>query len=201
MGAFRKRMIRAALRSVFYAAAVLQLAGTAASSQQPNTASMQGIRVPYGLAWGDTTDKVRQMIGAVKAREISFSAKGQGKEVLEAEGLGVGDPLLKKSLFLFRDGSLTEVELQYGDHSWDAEKTTDFFDRTRRRINEKYGAGTLLTNKVKEQPVGEKIPDGMTYSLIVYQWSQPAVVLELDYYAVEDGEKSLRIVSLHYKAP
>lgn len=201
MGAFRKRMIGAAGRAVFFAAVVLQLAGAVASAQQSNSGGMQGIRVPYGLAWGDTTDKVRQMIEAVKGREISFSAKAQGKEILEAEGLGVGDPLLKKSRFLFRDGSLAEVELQYGDRSWDAEKTTDFFDRTRRRINEKYGVGTLLTNKVKEQPVGEKIPNGMTYSLIVYQWSQPAVVLELDYYAVEDGEKSLRIVSLHYKAP
>jgi len=41
----------------------------------------------------------------------------------------------------------------------------------------------------------------MSYTLIVYEWSQPAVVLQLDYYAVEDKEKSLRLVSLHYKAP
>ena len=35
---------------------------------------------------------------------------------------GVGDTLLKKSLFTFRDGGLVEVELQYDDPVWDADR-------------------------------------------------------------------------------
>ena len=163
--------------------------------------TVQGIRVPYGMAWGDSPEKVRDMIRAVKAQETGFSAKSPGKDVLEAQGLAVGDQLLKKSLFTFRDGSLVEIEMQYGDSTWDAEKTLDFFDRTRRRINERYGTGTLLVNQIKERPAGEKIPEGMSYTLIVYEWSQPAVALQLDYYAVEEKEKALRLVSLHYKTP
>ncbi len=162
---------------------------------------VQGIRVPYGMAWGDSPEKVRDMIRAVKAQETGFSTKSPGKDVLEAQGLAVGDPLLKKSLFTFRDGSLVEIEMQYGDSTWDAEKTLDFFDRTRRRINERYGTGTLLVNQIKERPAGEKVPEGMSYTLIVYEWSQPAVALQLDYYAVEEKEKALRLVSLHYKTP
>ena len=109
--------------------------------------------------------------------------------------------MLKKSLFTFKDGSLIEVELQYDDPTWDAEKTVDFFDRTRRRIDERYGLGTLLVNKVKEHPAGDNIPKEMTYTLIIYQWSQPTVNLELNYYSVEEKEKFLRLVSLHYKRP
>jgi hypothetical protein len=120
---------------------------------------------------------------------------------MEAEGLGVGDTLLRKSLFTFKEGSLVEVELQYGDPSWDSEKTLDFFDRTRRRIDERYGSGTLLVNKVKERPTGDNIPRSVTYTLIIYQWIQPAVALELNFYSVEDEEKSYRLVSLHYKTP
>jgi hypothetical protein len=168
-----------------------------AQEQKP----VQGIRVPYGMAWGDTLEKTRDMIRAVKAQEISFETKALGKDVLVASGLAVGDQLLKKSLFTFRNGSLVEIELQYGDASWDAEKTLDFFDRTRRRINERYGVGTLLVNKVKEHPAGENVPEDMNYTLIVYEWSQPTVALELDYYAVEEKEKALRLVSLHYKMP
>ena len=41
----------------------------------------------------------------------------------------------------------------------------------------------------------------MSYTLIVYEWSQPSVALQLDYYAVEEKEKALRLVSLHYKTP
>lgn len=169
------------------------------AQQQP--APAQGIRVPYGMTWGDSPEKVREMIRAVKARETGFVTKAPGKDVLEAQGLAVGDQLLKKSLFTFREGSLVEIELQYGDATWDAEKTLDFFDRTRRRINERYGTGTLLVNKVRERPDGENVPDDMSYTLIVYEWSQPAVALQLDYYAVEEREKALRLVSLHYKTP
>jgi len=164
-------------------------------------APAQGIRVPYGMAWGDSPEKVRDMIRAVKAHEVSCVTKSPGKDVLEVQDLTVGDQLLKKSLFIFRNGSLVEIELQYGDPEWDAEKTLDFFDRTRRRINERYGTGTLLVNKIKERPDGEKVPDDMSYTLIVYEWSQPAVALQLDYYAVEEKEKALRLVSLHYKTP
>lgn len=170
-------------------------------AETPAGTPVQGIKVPYGMAWGDTPEKVRDMIQAVKGKELSWTTKSPGKDVLEAEGLALADSLLRKSVFIFRGGQLVEVELQYGDASWDAEKTLDFFDRTRRRINERYGVGTLLVNRVKEHPEGEKVPDGMNYTLIVYSWSQPAVSLELDYYAVEEKEQSLRLVSLHYKMP
>jgi len=184
-------------RRVLPAVLLLLCCPVVRAQQQP----AQGIRVPYGMAWGDSPEKVREMIRAVKAQETSYVTKSPGKDVLEAQGLALGDPLLKKSLFTFREGSLVEIELQYGDSTWDAEKTLDFFDRTRRRINERYGTGTLLVNKVKERPDGEKVPADMNYTLIVYEWSQPSVALQLDYYAVEEKEKALRLVSLHYKTP
>lgn len=168
---------------------------------QAITPAAQGIKVPYSLSWGDTPEKVREMLHAVKARETALSEKSLGKVVMEAEGLGVGDALLRKSRFTFKDGSLIEVELQYGDPTWDSEKTLDFFDRTRRRIDERYGPGTLLVNKVKERPSGENIPRSVTCSMILYQWIQPAVALELNFYCVEDEEKSYRLVSLYYKTP
>lgn len=172
-------------------------------SARPLAAQSAGgreIKVPYGLAWGDSAEKIREMIRGVKGREISSVEKSPGRLQIEAEGLGVGENLLRKSLFTFRDGSLAEVELQYGDPAWDAAQTVDFFDRTRRRIDERYGPGILIVNRVHQKPEDEKIPSDMFYSLIIYRWSQPTVNLELDYYGVEDGVKTLRLVSLHYKS-
>jgi hypothetical protein len=181
-------------------AGILRIAPCAA---QPPSA--QAIKIPYALVWGDSVEKVREMLNAVKGRETAFSQKAPGRFVMEAEGLGVGDQLLKKSLFTFRDGALVEVELEYGDSSWDGEKTLDFFDRTRRRIGERYGTGILIVNKLQEHPAGDKVPQGMAYTLIIYQWTQPTVALELNYYSVEEGSgesaKALRLVSLHYKMP
>ena len=167
-------------------------------AQQP---ALKEIKIPYSLSWGDSIDKVREMINAVKAHEISTVEKPGGKVVMGAEGLNISDLLLKKTLFTFKDGSLIEVELQYDDPAWDADKTVDFFDRTRRRIDERYGLGTLLVNRVKEHPEGGEMPKETTYTLIIYQWSQPNVSLELNYYSFEEQEKHLRIVSLHYKTP
>jgi hypothetical protein len=179
---------------------VLALLATemATVAQQP---ALKEIKIPYSLSWGDNIDKVREMINAVKAHEISRVEKPGGKVVMEAEGLNISDLLLKKSLFTFKDGSLVEVELQYDDPAWDAEKTVDFFDRTRRRIDERYGLGTLLVNRVKEHPESGGMPKETTYTLIIYQWCQPTVSLELNYYSFEELEKHLRIVSLHYKTP
>lgn len=164
------------------------------------TSGVKEIKVPYGLSWGDSPEKIREMIRGVKGTELSSSEKLSGRLQIEAEGLGLGESLLKRSVFCFRDGSLTEVELQYGDPTWDAAQTVDFFDRTRRRIDERYGPGILMVNRIREKPDGEKIPQDMSYTLIIYRWSQPAVNLELDYYGVEGGANSLRLVSLHYKS-
>jgi hypothetical protein len=160
------------------------------------------IKIPYALSWGDTPEKIRDMISAVKAHETADSEKSPGKVVIEAEGLGVGDPLLKKSLFTFRDGSLVEVELQYVDETWDGDKAIDFFDRTRRRIDERYGAGILMVNRVKDHPADDPtIPEDLNYTMIVYHWTQSMVALELNFYSMEEKERAFRIVSLHYKTP
>jgi len=159
------------------------------------------IKVPYSMSWGDSIEKLRGMIAAVKAHENSCTEKSPGKVVIEAEGLGIGNPLLRRSLFTFRDGALVEVELQYTDAAWDGDKAVDFFDRTRRRIDERYGAGTLLVNKVRETPNGEKIPKDATYTLIIYNWIQPIVSLELNFYSMEEKENACQIVSLRYRAP
>ena len=186
-----------ALRIILATTILMTTVGGAAAQQQ----ALKEIKIPYSLSWGDSIDKVRGMINALKAREIACNEKSLGKVVLEAEGLSIGDSLLRKSLFSFKDGALIEVELQYDDPAWDAEKTVDFFDRTRRRIDERYGLGTLLVNRVKDHPQGEGLPKETTYTLIIYQWSQPTVSLELNYYSFEEKEKFLRIVSLHYKTP
>jgi hypothetical protein len=159
------------------------------------------IKIPYSLNWGDSEEKIREMIHAVKARETGCSEKSPGRVVIEAEDVEVGNPLLRKSRFHFKEGSLVEVELQYSDPAWDAERETDFFDRTRRRIDERYGAGSLMVNQVKEHPPGDKMPKDTTYTLVIYRWGQPAVALELNNYCVEGNAQSYRMVSLHYKTP
>ena len=191
---FQRAATRSALLLLLMGAALL----TPCHAQQ--TGAIE-IKVPYSLCWGDSPEKIQGMISAVKASETACSEKAPGKLVIEAEGLGIADPLLKKSIFTFRDGSLIEVELLYSEALWDGDKAVDFFDRTRRRIDERYGAGMLLVNKVKETPADPAAPTGSSYTLIIYNWSQPVVALELSFYSMEEKERAFRLVSLRYKTP
>ncbi len=188
------------LRGIVTSVLILMTGGSILPCYAQQT-GMAEIKVPYALSWGDSLDKIHGMISAVKATETSCMEKSPGKFVIEAEGLGIADPLLRKSLFTFRDGSLVEVELQYASPVWDGDKAVDFFDRTRRRIDERYGAGTLLVNKVKEAPADPSAPKDTTYTLITYSWIQPAAALELTFYSMEEKERAFRLVSLRYKIP
>jgi hypothetical protein len=188
------------LRRMLVAGLILMVAGGFSPCHAQQTGTSE-IKVPYALGWGDSPDKIHGMISAVKATETSCMEKSPGKLVIEADGLGIADPLLRKSLFTFRDGSLIEVELQYASPSWDAGKAVDFFDRTRRRIDDRYGAGTLLVNKVKEAPSDPTAPKDTTYTLITYSWIQPGAALELTFYSIEEKEHAFHLVSLRYRTP
>ena len=197
MNAGRQLPLRRAVTLLSACVAILLFPHSLAAQET----SGKAIRVPYGLAWGDTVDKVHGMIAAVKAKEISCTEKSPGKIQIEAEGLGIGENLLRRTLFTFRDGSLVEVEMQYGDPSWDGPQTIDFFDRTRRRIDDRYGHGTLLVNNIRQHPDGDNIPASALYTLIIYRWSQTVANLELSYYELKEETKACQLVSLHYKTP
>ncbi len=164
-------------------------------------AAFREIKVPYGLSWGDGVDKVRDMLRAFKGKETGISDKAPGRTVLEAEDLGIGQPLMKKTLFMFKEGSLVEIEQQFNDPGWDGEKAADYFGEIRRRVDERYGPGTKMVEKLKEKPADNNAPSDMTFTLIVYRWSQPTVALELNLTSVEGSTRAFRLVSLHYKTP
>jgi hypothetical protein len=89
------------LRRMLVAGLILMVAGGFSPCHAQQTGTSE-IKVPYALGWGDSPDKIHGMISAVKATETSCMEKSPGKLVIEADGLGIADPLLRKSLFTFR---------------------------------------------------------------------------------------------------
>jgi len=114
----------------------------------------------------------------------------QGRLCLVVEG--IPQRLLQRALFYFESDGLNEIELQYGDSSWDATQYGNFFDQTRRNIEAKYGIGKVIAR--------EKTREGdVLQTLIGYQWVQDAISLALYYYTAERGPDSYRVLSLHYR--
>jgi hypothetical protein len=153
------------------------------------SAATQMMRAPFGFTWGQSQKDVEKNLLGAKARIVEHKSV-QGRTVVAVEG--IPQRMLMRTLFYFDSDALTEIELQYGNASWDSVKYAELFDTTRQNIDTKYGSGRLLAR--------EKSRDGdFLYTLIGYKWTQGYMSLCLFLYTADKGSESVRVVSLHYK--
>jgi hypothetical protein len=153
-------------------------------------ASLEEIRPPFGFQWGESSERLERMLKEAKARVVK-KENIDGGERLTVEG--ITQRLLVRSYFIFSDDSLTEIELIYGDPAWDSKQYTDFFDQTRRHIDRRYGSGRLVARTKSTQ-------NGVTHTLIGYQWTQVGATLQLFLFTAEKGTQTTRTLSLHYRS-
>jgi hypothetical protein len=169
------------LRSACLAIAILLAA--------PATDAAQIMRVPFNFQWGEPSARVEQSLKGIKARIIERRTVN-GRTLLTAEG--IPQKFLRRTVFYFRDDALCEIELQYGDPSWDTVKYQSFFEEVRRNVDGKYGVGRqLVLDRTREGDVVQ--------SLSGYQWLQGAMSLRLFLFAAEKNAQALRVLSLHYR--
>lgn len=147
------------------------------------------IRVPFNFQWGESAQRLEESLLKVQARVVERKTV-QNRNVLVVEG--IPQKLLQRALFYFDSDSLSEIELHYGDKSWDSVQYATFFDQTRRNIDTKYGMGRVIARQKTRE--GE-----ILQTLIGYQWVQATTSLQLFLYTAEKGAESLRVLSLHYK--
>ncbi len=147
------------------------------------------IRVPFNFQWGESAQRLEESLTKVQARVVERKTV-QNRNVLVVEG--IPQKLLQRALFYFDSDSLSEIELHYGDASWDSVQYAQFFDQTRRNIDTKYGMGRVIARQKTRE--GE-----ILQTLIGYQWVQATTSLQLFLYTAEKGAESIRILSLHYK--
>ena len=151
--------------------------------------SEEEIRVPFNFQWGESAQRLEESLMKVQARVVERKTV-QNRNVLVVEG--IPQKLLLRVLFYFDSDSLNEIELHYGDASWDSLQYAQFFDQTRRNIDNRYGMGRVIARQKTRE--GE-----ILQTLIGYQWVQATTSLQLFLYTAEKGAESIRVLSLHYK--
>jgi hypothetical protein len=147
------------------------------------------IRVPFNFRWGDSSQLVQDTIERAQARVVNRETVN-GHKVLTVEGHP--DPRLLRSKFTFDNDALVEIELQYGDRSWDSQKFNEIFEQTRRNLDRKYGAGRNIARETSK--VGD-----VTQTIVGYQWTQSYTSLRLVYFTAERGADTFRMLSYHYR--
>lgn len=149
------------------------------------------MRVPFNFQWGESAARVEKSLDGIKAR-IAERKTVQNRQVLIVEGIPQRN--LIRALFYFSNDALNEIELQYGDDSWDLPRYTTFFDEVRRNVDGKYGTGRLIVRDKTRDPDSD-----ILQTLIGYQWIQDLMSLRLFLFAGEKDDQGFRVLSLHYK--
>ncbi len=158
--------------------------------------AVQQLKVPLGCSWGESSEKLNDLIHAGGLTMVSSeSIPSTQKKLVTVRGV-IG-AALKQNIFVFQKEELVEIEYQYGDSKWDAKKYQEFFDNFRRMFESKYGPGTPL-NKTAAAPADS---NGVKTSITGYEWAQSFCVLDLFYYIAERGGQEYRLISIHYKMP
>lgn len=158
--------------------------------------SAQHIKVPLGCSWGDTPEKLEELIHTGGLTLISTeTVPSTQKKLITVQGvLGTA---LKQTIFIFQKEALLEIEYQYDNPHWDEKKYQEFFENFRRLFENKYGPGTAL---IKTTP-SQKENGYIGTSLTGYEWTQSSCILDLFYYTATRGNQHYHLISAHYKMP
>jgi uncharacterized protein YdeI (BOF family) len=153
-------------------------------------AAQQEIKAPFGMQWGEPVGRIKEVVTKAKAKVVEERSAGQ-REVIVVEG--IVQEGLKRTLFYFRDGGLSEVELQYDRKEWDDEKVAAWVATIKREADRKYGPGRVFADETGNE-------NGLRHKLKGWMWPQNFVSLRLVHYAAQKENEKMRRVSLHYCA-
>jgi hypothetical protein len=156
----------------------------------PLVLAVEDIPPPFGFHWNDSMTKLEQVLVGAKAKIVTRERK-EKREVWTVEGLV--QPGLRRTLFIFRDGFLVEVELQYEYPDWTIERYNDRMGEIRRYFDAKFGTGKLVSRSRDTE-------SDVIQTLVGYQWIVGGTMLELFYFSAQRDKDLFRSITVSYKA-
>ena len=151
------------------------------------------IKPPFSLTWGEAADRLERMVVTAGGKVVNRRPVRGGREAIEVTGLPQDG--LKKTIFYFKLGVLTGVELQYRGDDWFEEKYNTTMADLRQRISEHYGEGQQIIRRSEQVGI-----NGVLQTVTGYKWTVGPANIQLIYFSAKDPKNTFRIVSVHYNA-
>lgn len=155
-----------------------------------NSVLADEISPPFGFRWNDSSTRVERALKGAKAKIVERD-HNEGRETWTVEGLI--HPGLKRTLFTFKAGLLTQVELQYEYPGWNLEHYNSRMGEVRRYFDGKYGTGRLISRSRDNDT-------DVIQTLVGYQWVVGKSALELFYFSAQKEPNVYRNITVTYKA-
>lgn len=151
------------------------------------------IRPPFNLKWGEASDRLESLIVGAGGKVVSRHPARGGREAIEVTGLPQDG--LKKTIFYFKLGALTGVELVYQTEGWGEDRYDALMSDMRRRISDRYGDGQQIARRTEKVGI-----NNVTQTVTGYKWVSGGANVQLIYFSASDPQNAYRIVSVHYNA-
>ena len=152
--------------------------------------AVEDLNPPFGFRWNDPMSRVEAVLKGAKATVVERK-KQENREIWTVEGLV--HPGLKRTLFTFKGSALFGVELQYEYPDWSIERYNERMGEIRRYFDAKYGTGKLVSRT-------RDTDSDVIQTLVGYQWTIGATMLELFYFSAQHDQLVFRTISVDYKA-
>ena len=144
---------------------------------------------PFGFRWDDSSGRVEKVLKGAKAKTVGRETNN-GTETWTVEGLI--HPGLRRTLFSFKGGQLSQVELQYEYPDWTLEHYNNRMGEIRRYFDQKYGTGRLISRSRDNDT-------DVIQTLVGYQWVVGKSALELFYFSAQKEPNVYRNITVTYK--
>lgn len=159
-------------------------------SAAPGILRADEITPPLGVDWGEAENHLERRLLGAKAKIVEKRVV-DGRDMWTVEGLIQAN--LRRTVFYFKNGGLSEVEFQYQNDQWAEVDYDRLLSDLRQKLDARFGAGKLVART--------KTPQGdVMESLVGYQWSKGTAAIQVIYFGAESPTQAYRTVSLHYKA-
>ena len=168
--------------------------GVVGQAQSPPPApAPTEIKPPFNLKWGEPSDRLESLIVGAGGKVTNRRPARGGREAIVVSGLPQEG--LKKTIFYFKLGALTGVELIYQTESWPEDRYDALMSDMRRRISDRYGDGQQIARRTEKVGI-----NNVTQTVTGYKWVSGGANVQLIYFSASDPQNAYRIVSVHYNA-
>ncbi len=157
-----------------------------------HAAAFETIRVPFGLQWGMTEERIARHID-MHPIQIAGKRFIGGREEWTLTGFDQ-ENLARVLLYFDVQAGLQEVELQYQVDGWTHEKYRGFMAELKRRFLRNYGADRVV-EKTRTPHAGSEI------FVETREWKQSKATLRLMHFSARRKTESYDNLSVHYCAP
>jgi hypothetical protein len=158
------------------------------------TTAIGKMKIPFSFKWGEGFKNFEKSILDLSKNtdaRITDIEYFSDKKILTVEK--IPQKFLDRSLFVFENDTLRSIQLNYGDASWTKEDYSDFYEKIKENMSQKYGEGIPIN-------MFSKYIENISVSYNGMQWADKTMGINLFLFNATHLSQKYQTIVLRYNA-